>query len=127
MTSPLAGSLAKTIGKAMSGLFLDAVLTRAVHAAPDPLEPWTPGTSTDTDYPCKAIHEEWSAYHRQGGLVLSSDRRVLVLASTVAVEPAPGDRITIRGETFTIVEQGSGQPAVSTDPAKATWVLRCRT
>ncbi len=127
MTSPLAGGLAKTIGRAMSGFFLDAVLTRTVYAAPDPLEPWAPGDPTETTFACKAIHEEWSAYHRQGGLVLSGDRRVLVLASTLAVEPAPGDRITIRGETFTIVEQGSGQPAVSTDPAKATWVLRCRT
>ncbi len=124
MVSPLSGSLAKTIGKAMAGIFLDAVLIRDVVSDPDPVTPWVPGSNTPVNYPCKAIHEDWSSSYLAGGLVNAGDRKVLVLASTLAVEPAPGDRITIRGETFTVVPQGSGQPAVSTDPARATWTLR---
>ena len=124
MTSPLSGALAKTIGKAMSGIFLDATLTRDGSPTGPPYDP-TPGAPTD--YPCKAIVDEWDAYYRQGGLVSKTDRKVLVLASTLAVAPLSGDRITIEGLTLTVVPNGSGQPAVSTDPATAVWTLRART
>jgi len=61
------------------------------------------------------------------GLVTSSDIQVLVLAKSLAVEPKSGDRITIRGKTVVVVpETTSGMRAVQTDPARATWTLRCR-
>lgn len=124
MAKLLEGGLAKIAGNALKGLFLDATLTREVSGTPDPTTPWVPGPPTTATYPCKAIEEEWGASYLADGLVLSGDRRILVLASTLRTEPAPGDRITIRGATFTIVPAGSGQPPVSTDPAKAAWVLR---
>jgi hypothetical protein len=122
MTSPLLSSLATTIGKAMSGLFLDATLARDTV---DLTTPWAPASPTPTTYAVKAIHDEWGTSVLAGGLVNTGERKVLVLASTLAIDPLPGDRITIRGETFTIVPAGAGQPPVSTDPAKAVWVLRC--
>lgn len=113
------------IGDALGDLvFLDATLTRETTEAPDPATPWEPGAISTETYSCKAIHEEWGAYYLSGGLVNAGDRRVLVLASTLGTDPAPGDRITIRGETFTVVQPRAGQPAVSTDPAKAAWMLR---
>lgn len=126
MPSLLEGGLAAKIGKAFAGIFLDAILSRNISAAV-PSEPGEPGATTTTPYPCKAIHEEWSTSYLAGGLVLAGERKVLVLAATLATEPRPGDRITIRGETFTVVPEGTaGAPAVSTDPAKATWTLRAR-
>lgn len=122
MTSPLEGSLARTIGKAMSALFLPATLTRTTPSGTG--DPWNPDPPTNVTYSCRAIEEEWGMSQLAGGLVLANERKVLVLASTLAVEPAPGDRITVRGHTLTIVPQGAGVPAVSTDPAKAVWVLR---
>lgn len=124
MTSPLAGSLAKTIGKAMSGLFLNATYT---VDAPSNGPAYDPGAPTSTDYPCKAIFDEWGAYSIRSGLVGAEDRKVLILAASLAVEPQQGGRIVIDAATVTIYSDGESQPAVSTDPAKAVWVCRART
>lgn len=125
MPSILEGSLATEIGAALSFIFMDATLTRDTTGTPT--EPGEPGPVTSVSYPCKAIHEEWNTSYLSGGLVVSGDRKILILAVSLAVTPIPRDRITIRGETFTVVPgETSGQPAVSTDPAKATWSLRAR-
>jgi hypothetical protein len=127
MASLLEGSLAATIGSALSGIFMDATLSRDVVVGPtDPYDPST-GTRSTTVYACKAIHEDWSLGYKRDNLVSSEDRKVLILAASLVVEPRPGDRITVRSSTFTVVPSGtSGQAAVSTDPAKAVWILRAR-
>jgi hypothetical protein len=124
VVSPLAGSLAKTIGGAFKGLFLDATLTRVTRAPG--AQPWEAGTDTTVTYQCKAIHETWGATWLAQGLVAADDVKVLVLAASCAVKPKSGDVVTIRGEAFTVVPMGSGKPAVSTDPAQAVWELRAR-
>lgn len=126
MTSILEGSLAATLGRAMTPLFLDATLTRYVAGvATDPAEPPTPTTVT---YACKAIEEEYSSGVRGAGLVNATDVNVLILAYTLAVEPKAGDRITIRSRTVTVVPADSaGTKAVRSDPARATWQCRCST
>lgn len=119
----LDGDLAALVGDALRDIFLDATLTRTpmTGSAIDP----TPGTPVS--YPCKAIHEEWGRSYLTNGLVRSDDRKVLILSTTLGTEPEPGDKITIRGETFTVVPgDTAGAPAIATDPAKAAWVLRAR-
>lgn len=117
MTSPLLGSLAKTIGKAMGGLFLDATLTRDVQGVgSDPADPPAP---TPVEYACKAIHEQYSERFRLEGLVRDGDRKVLILATSLDVEPSPGDRITIDGFVFLIIN-------TATDPARAVWTCQAR-
>lgn len=125
MTSPLLGSLAATIGSAMSSLFLDATLTRDVPGTiVDAADPPLP---TQVEYTCKAIEENYSAGLRGQGLVGANDIQVLILASTLDVDPQPLDRITIRGRTVTIVPMNTaGMKAVQSDPARATWSCRCR-
>lgn len=116
MTSPLSGSIAKTVGSAFKGIFLDAVLTRDGAPTGPAYDP-TPGAPVT--YPCKAIVETYSAFYRAQGLVEASDRKVLVLAASLGVKPLPGDRITVQGITFTA-------QAVSTDPAGAVWTVQGR-
>lgn len=119
MTSPLSGSLAKAIGGAFKGLFLDAVLTRYVvpdSPAPDPIDPPEP---VPVEYPCKAIHDTYSDFYRAQGLVEAGDRKVLILATSLTVTPQENDKITIRGETFSVV-------MVRTDPALAVWECQAR-
>ena len=134
MVSPLLGSLALTIGKAMAPLFLDATLARDVPGTiVDPADPPPP---TVAIYTCKAIEQEYGAMDRAMGLVTEFDIQALILATSfkdsngiaASVSPLPLDRITIRGRTLTIVAGGSGgQPPVKSDPARATWLCRCRT
>lgn len=124
-TSPLTGSLSKTIYGAMKNLFLDATLTRDVVASGgDPADPPVP---VPVSYPCKAIRDTYGVGVRSGGLVNEKDVRVIILQKSLSVTPIPLDRISITGMggPFTIVAPGSGgQPAVSADPANATWECR---
>ena len=106
MTSPLAGSLARTIGKALASTFLPAVLTRA-----------------GTAYPCRAILDQWGKESGPGGALTNPDVRALVLANSLAVEPESGDVVALQGYTFVVVSNQDTKPAVSTDPARAVWTL----
>ncbi len=127
MSSQLAGSLAKTINKAMKSLFLDAVLTREVVPDSPAYDPVDPPDPVAVDYPCKAIRDSYGVSFRSGGLVDGKDVKVIILQQSLSIIPAPLDRITITGMggPFTIVTPGSGtQPAVMADPANATWECR---
>ena len=106
MASPLAGSLAKTVGKAMAGLFLPATLTR--------------GTIT---YSCLGIYEQWGKGSGPGGALTNPDVKALVLATSLSVEPDSGDVVSLQGSTFVVVSNKDTLSAVSTDPARAVWTL----
>lgn len=123
MPSILEGSLATTIAGALRSLFLDATLTRYVEGTvTDEADPPPP---TQVSYPCKAIEDQFSANVLAQGLVRTSDVNILILAKTLAVDPRPGDLITIRGVTRQIVPSGTGGLAgVTSDPARATWSCR---
>lgn len=120
----LDGEIADIIGSEMAFLFLDAVLERDVPGTiVDPADPPAP---TTVQYTCKAIEQQYSTGVMAGGLVDGGDIEVLILATSIAVEPKNLDRITIRGKTVTVVPSGgSGKAAVTSDPAKATWSCRC--
>ena len=117
MASPLAGSLARTIGTAMKGLFLDASLTRETQTSGS--DPFDPPAPIVTGYPCKAIVQSYSDYYRANNLVQQSDRKVLILHNSLGVRPQEGDRVTISGITFTLQN-------VSIDPAEAVWECQGR-
>jgi len=117
VTSPLEGSLAKTIAKSMAFMFLDASLHRDVEAAiTNAADP--PAPASVSSFACKAIIEtQTDSYRGDGGLVVDTTRKVLILAQTLATTPVPGDRIIIRGVTY-------GVMTVASDPALATWECR---
>lgn len=117
MSSPLEGAIARQVGAAFKSLFMPATLTRAsVPDSPD-YEPFDPPIEVFVEYPCNAIVEAYSDKFRMDGLVAANERKVLILAASVAVRPQPHDRVTIRGITFTISE-------VNSDPAEAIWECR---
>ena len=125
MTTFLSGSLAKTIGSAFNGIFLDAVLTRNVPNSGG--SAYDPAATTPVNYPCKAIFTQWGAYYEASGLVKGSDRKILILATSIAVQPDTGDIVTIDGVSLVIYSEGEGKAAVTTDAAKALWTARART
>lgn len=124
MTSPLSGSIRRTVGKSFKKLFLDATITRETTSGGDP---WDPTSTSEQTVDCKAIFEEYGVGYRRDGLVQTGDMKVLILADTLSTDPKPGDKITIDGKTLTVVPANTGgEPAVKTDPAKATWTCRAR-
>lgn len=119
----LPGIIADAMG---STIFRDAVLTRNnTPAGPDFFDP-SGIPQTSAVWRCKAIHDTWSAYYFAGGLVSVGERRLLILAATLATKPLSGDMVTIGSDTLTIVSASSGLPAVQTDPAEAVWTCRAR-
>ena len=116
MTSILDGALAKTVGKALGGVFYVATLTRLT---PGVGPAWDPGAPTETAHACKGLVDTYSAYERQNTLIQAGDVKVLLLATSLAITPTAGDKVTIRGVAYNIID-------VSTDPAKAVWVLQAR-
>jgi hypothetical protein len=118
MASPLEGSIRKAIGKGMQGLFLPGTIARDVPrtSSTEEFDPLPPVTKT---YACKAVVDNYSAFRLASGLIQAGDRKILVLAEGLEVDPKPGDRITVRGATYTAVE-------VATDPAQAVWVIQGR-
>ena len=118
MASPLAGSLAATIGAAFYSLFLDATLTRDTDGSNSPdIDRFDPPAPTSTDYPCKAIVETYKNRYSKDSTIGDKDRKVLILATSIEVPPIPGDRVTISGVNFTVLD-------VVTDPATAVWECR---
>lgn len=119
MASPLSGSLAATIGAALNSLFLDATFAVDAAYAGSPDVPFDPPAPSTTTYTCKAIVEQYAERYRLDGSAKQDERKVLILADSLSVTPAIGNRITISGITFTIIE-------VQTDPARAVWDCRGR-
>lgn len=125
MASPLIG-LPKTVYKAFKGIFLDATLTRD---GANSTAAYDPTTATATTYTCKAIAQDFSTGVQGLGLVGASDISILILASSLAVQPEALDRIAIPSQGISGVVYGgqSGMKAVTSDPARATWVCRVTT
>jgi hypothetical protein len=123
MASPFA-SLAKTLGKAFNGVFFDATLTRDGPATGPAYDP-TPGAPTT--YTCKALMESYAAGIRGQGLVGATDVKVMILATSLATDPLPLDRISVPDQKVNGIiapEDAMGVKAVSTDPARAIWNCR---
>ncbi len=99
-------SLPAAINSAFKNLFYDAVLTVDVpQDSPDPADPLPP---VPTPYACKAYVEKYSAYYRANSLVEASDRKVIVLAKSLEIEPVMNATITVQGITFTIINYDDG-------------------
>jgi len=118
MAGLLSGGIAATVGNAFAGLFYAATLTQKSTTGGNAYDP-SSGSTTSTDYACKGIVDEYSAYDFATGLVQVNDRKILILATSLSVTPKPDDLVTIRGATYRVIR-------VSTDPAIAVWELQGR-
>jgi hypothetical protein len=118
MTGLLDGELAETIGSALldADLALDMTLTRTTPGAGPSYDP---GQPTITSYGCKGFIDTFSDAYLAGGLVEAGDAKLVIIATTLAIEPQPGDGVTVRGKTYRVV-------AVSADPAQALFELQAR-
>lgn len=117
MASVLDG-IADQIFQAFKGEFRDATLTRQEFAGDSPDIAFDPPAPTETEFTCKALVTKYSFKLRAEGLVQANDRKVLILAPSLSIDPIPTDRVTIGGTTFVLSED------IAIDPANAVWVCR---
>ncbi|EKE75523.1 hypothetical protein [Oceanibaculum indicum] len=119
------GKLAATVAAALQNVAYSVTLTRTVPGAYDP-STGTVGAGTTTNYTCRGLVEDFysmtlqkaSAY-LDGTMVKPGDRQALILATTLATTPKPGDTFTAQGRLHTVI-------SVSADPAGATWTILIR-
>jgi hypothetical protein len=118
MVSILEGELAEIIGAALvdAELTLDMTVTRSTPGGGPPFDPDPP---TVTEYPCKGFVDTFSDAYLAGGLVQAGDLKIVIVATSLAVEPRPGDSVFVRGKTYSVI-------AVGADPAKALYELQGR-
>jgi len=124
-------NIAAQIAKGLGPLMLPATLikkTAGTRGAGVLTEGRNVGDST-TSYACKGFVDEYKQSHlgagagREGAtLIQEGDRKITLLGGTLpdAIDPAPGDLITIEGETYTIAGP------VKRDPAAATFECQGR-
>lgn len=113
----------KEVGRQLRGDEFNAVLVK-VTPGQRSTGASTSGTNpTDTNHKAKGLVSQYSDAMIDGQQIKRSDRRVLLLGGSIqgGAVPEPGDKITIEGVTYNIVEDG-----VKRDPVDATYVCQCR-
>lgn len=103
---------------AIGGLAVSAVITRTIQGTYSA----TLGTSTGDTSTTITVSGVKIAFRQElidGTAIHPGDCKLIFPASGLAFDPAPGDQVTINGQTFNVVE-------ARIDPAGAAWVLHLR-
>lgn len=66
-------------------------------------DPWNPVPGEPTDHTCTLVVLDYTSMEIDGTLIRATDRKVLVAAGGLAVEPSAADRIVIAGTALEIV------------------------
>jgi hypothetical protein len=123
LASVLEGEWAETITEALQGASIPYVITLHVPGGEVPGEnPWDPPVVVDpVDHPGEGWRDSYTADMIDGSTILSTDVRIMVLASSLAsYVPFVGQSITVDGTTYSIIH-------VARDPAHALYDLQART
>ena len=80
---------------------LEATIIRSTAAASD--TPWAPADTAITQYTAKCILSVYSERERDGALILQGDRKVLMAADEITIEPGVSDRLLLAGVEYAVV------------------------
>ena len=118
--SILQGDLADDVTAALdaAGVPYALVVSRTTTTGGDPWDPGS-GETTTTDYACSGWLDSYGLDLIDGTIIQSGDVRVIILQSSIAIDPAPADTVTIDGQTYTII-------SVKADPAGTLWDVQAR-
>lgn len=115
--------IASELHSAFAGGLLPATLARTAPGTRNPsaLAGGTTVGATTATYPCEGICDSYTQREIDGTRVRIGDRKILLLAKSLpdAVDPQPGDSITIEGRAWSVVN-------VDRDPAAATFTCQGR-
>jgi len=115
----IAAEIASAIGPS------DATAARLVSVTPGTRTSGAPSAGTNpttASYSCRGFVVDYAAGQIDGTLVVKGDRLVSLVAKSInagATTPKPGDRVTCRSRTYSIVR-------VEGDAAEAMWHCQVR-
>ena len=121
----LLDEIAAIVGEAIpaAGLTRPAVLIKVTEGTPIPGRTSGGSNPVLTSFPCEGIEASLGALQLAGTLIPGVQIAIKLFGTTIGsgAIPEPGDRITIQGTTYTIVDGG-----VDRDPARAVYTCQCR-
>src|SRR5690606_40855011 len=94
-------------------------ITRLEEGEPDPEKPWEPAPTVEVDYPCRGWLDEYETELIDNSLILATDARVFIIASSLEITPETTDTLTVRGQEYSIIH-------IKRDPGGARWELQVR-
>lgn len=122
MPSLFGVDIAGAIGDALGPELLSATLHKTSAGSRTPGSLTGGNNPTETGYAAKGVVDDYSDREVDGTNIRVGDRRVLLLASTIASAQVPdqGDAITIEGTRYEVVGP------VKRDPAAAMYLCQVR-
>lgn len=121
----LDGEIAQIIGTAIpgAGVSLPATLIKVTPGARVSGSASSGTHPTTTSFSAQGLVSDYRQYLIDGEQIVAGDRQVKLFGATIdgGQIPQPGDRITIQGETYSIVKDG-----VTRDAASAVYTCQCR-
>ncbi|WP_319798774.1 hypothetical protein [Nitrobacter sp.] len=110
------GSLAARLTDALVAADLPySIKVQHLESDDDPFNP----TTTWVDHACTGWLDTFDARDIDDTLILQTDRKAFVVASSIDITPSATDRLVVSGTTYTIVH-------VQLDPASTCWVVQAR-
>lgn len=122
--SLLEGDLAQIIGDALTGadLTYELVIPRTTREPRPPDWPtwqhWE-GETVTVHHSCQGFVDTYSEFLIASGVVQAGDVKIVIVQTTLQIEPKLTDVIIARGKTYTIID-------MSEDPARATLEVKAR-
>jgi hypothetical protein len=118
MVSILEGELAEIIGDALIDADIPFAIT-VTRSTPGDGPAYDPGPPTLTDHACQGFVDTYAAQYIDDTIILAGDVKIVIVAKTLDIEPVPGDTVTARDKTYSVIN-------VSADPALALYELQAR-
>ncbi len=108
------------IGQATAGQLVDGTLIRLTKGLRDPDNLTSGSLPEDEEFAFEGIVADYTDQQMASTTIQLGDRQVLIIAATISgTVPMTGDRITIEGSTYDVVN-------VKRDPAEATYECQVR-
>lgn len=92
-------------------------VTRTEYGPPP--EPGEPGEEVTTNHSCLGWVDTYTQDLIDGTLIQTSDRRIMILANSLPIEPTMADTITAKGTTYVLA-------SIKIDPAGVCWDIQAR-
>lgn len=94
--------------------FSEATLTRATGSGG-----WDEEAGSTEVHDCMALIEAYSDHLRAVSDIPDTDVRLMIVGTSIAVNPLKGDTVTVGGNDWSLIR-------VDTDPARAMWTCQAR-
>lgn len=117
----LLGANWAVIAQALGPIVLPATLVKVTPGTRG-ADPTTGTNPTTTSHAARGFVESFEQRQIDGTIITVRDRKVTLLADTIAgaVTPNASDRVTIEGSTYIVAS------ILERDPAGVTFILHCR-